>query len=492
MRWRSLLLGTVLGSLSVASNGALAASTASSGLPILDVAGVGTGCSTPPACGDGGAATAAQLSFPEGIAVDTQGNAYIADWGDNEVRRIAPNGRTSTIAGGGTPCWSAPGCGDGGAATDANLSSPDGVAVGPDGSVYIADTGDNEIRKVSPSGKITRFAGNGSECSQPPACGDGGPAVNAQLRAPAAVAVDRAGNVYVADTGDSELRKVSASGTIIRIAGTGVFCPNAPSCGDGGSAASAQLNYPGGVAIDRAGNLYIADGGDNEIRKVSIAGTITRVAGSGAQCASPPSCGDGGPATSAQLNGPDGVAVGTSGTFYIADASDNEIRRVASTGKISTVAGTGAECSVPSACGDGGPAAGAELNYPDAVALDSSGGLYIADTYDAELRWISGASTVSLAAPSGRIVLSAFAATIASRAVSVRYALSAPAAVTLSVGSGPSRAVVSRASGVGGFGVLFWNRRLGAQTAPAGRYTLTVTASAGGRAVSSKLTVRLG
>ncbi len=492
MRWPFFPLAGVLGVLAMAATAALAAGTAGSGPPILAVAGAGTACSTPPACGDGGAATAAQLSFPEGIAVDAQGNTYVADWGDNEIRRIALDGTISTVAGGGTPCWSAPGCGDGGPATDANLSFPDGVAIGPDGSMYIADTGDNEIRKVSPSGKITRFAGNGSECSQPPGCGDGGPATSAELSAPAAVAVDRSGSVYIVDTGDSELRKVSAAGTISRVAGTGVFCSTRPSCGDGGPATSAQLNYPGGVAIDRTGNLFIADGGDNEVRKVSTAGTITRVAGNGNQCGSPPACGDGGAATSAELSGADGVAIAADGTLYIADASDNEIRRVTTTGKISSVAGTGAECSVPSSCGKGGPATSAQLNYPDAVALDSSGDLYIADTYDAELRWLSSASTTSLTTPTGRVVLTAFAASVASKAVTVRYALSAPGAVTLSVGSGPSSIAVAHASRGAGFGALAWNRKLGGSTAPRGRYTLTVTASVGGHSASAKLSVRLG
>lgn len=192
MRWRFLMLAGALGVLVSAPSGALGASAVASAPPIFDLAGTGVGCTTPPACGDGGAGTAAELSFPDGMVVDAQGNTYVADWGDNEVRRIAPSGVISTIAGGGTPCWSAPACGDGGAAADANLSFPDGVAVGPDGSLFIADTGDNEVRKVSRSGKITRFAGDGSECAHPPGCGDGGPAANAQLSAPAAVMVGRA------------------------------------------------------------------------------------------------------------------------------------------------------------------------------------------------------------------------------------------------------------------------------------------------------------
>jgi sugar lactone lactonase YvrE len=491
MTRRFLLPSALTCALLLSAAGAVAAATAPTGPPILDIAGNGTACSTPPACGDGTAATAGQLSFPEGVAVDSHGDVYVADWGDNEIRRIAPDGTMTTVAGGGTPCWSPPGCGDGGAATGAQLSFPDGVAVAPDGSIYIADTGDDEIRKVSPSGNITRFAGDGTGCSQPPNCGDGGPATNAQLSAPTAVAVDRSGAVYVADTGDSELRKVSPSGTITRIAGTGVFCTTAPSCGDSGAATNAQLNFPSGIAIDPAGNLLIADGGDNEVRKVSPSGTITRIAGSGKPCAAPPACGDGGAATSADLNGPDGVALAANGTLYIADSGDNEVRRVSASGKISSIAGTGAACAVPTSCGDGEPATGAQLNYPDAIALDSSGDLYIADTYDAEIRFVPGGPTASLSSPTARVALAAIAATVTSKAVTVRYALSAPAAMTLAVAAGPTPTVVARARGHAGLDVLAWNRMLGASPAPSGRYTITLTATAGGRSASVKLSVKL-
>lgn len=491
MRSPYLLLGALIGALALTATASPAASTPSPNTPIFAVAGNSTACSTPPACGDGAAATGAQLSLPEGVAVDALGNAYLADWGDNEVRRVAPDGTISTIAGGGTPCWSPPGCGDGAAATDAELSFPQGVAVGPDGSVYIADTGDNEIRRVTPGGKITRFAGTGADCARPPACGDGGPASAAQLSAPAGVAVDRAGAVYVADTGDSEIRKISPSGTISRIAGTGVFCAGAPSCGDGGSAASAQLNFPGGVAVDTAGDVYIADAGDNEVRKVSPSGAITRVAGSGKQCSSPPACGDGGSATSGDLSEPDGVAIAASGNLYIADGGDNEVRVVTAAGKIGAVAGNGTACALPSSCGAGGPAASAQVDYPDAIALDPTGDLYIVDTYDNQLRWLSSAGTTTLTTGTGKVAFSAFAAGVSSASVVVRYALSAPASVILSVTSGGRTTVVAHATAHPGFGALAWNRRIGSATAPRGRYTMTVTATAGGQSATAKLNIRL-
>ncbi len=198
---------------------------------IFTIAGDGTTCSTAPACGDGGPAISGQFNGPEGVTVDAAGNVYVADAaldvyvdpiiGDNEVRRVSPSGRITRIAGNGTTCANPPACGDGRAATRAQLSLPGGVAVDSAGNVYIADTGDNEVRRVSPSGRITRIAGNGTQCTHAPVCGDGGPAKRAQLNSPDGVAVDSVGNVYVADTGDSEVRTVSPSGTISRIAGNG-------------------------------------------------------------------------------------------------------------------------------------------------------------------------------------------------------------------------------------------------------------------------------
>lgn len=490
MRSRSILVVALLAGAALTAAAALAAVGA--GSTIWTIAGAGSACSTPPSCGDGSAATRAQLSFPEAVAVSTNGNVYVSDWGDNEIRKLAPDGTITAVAGDGTPCSTPPSCGDRASATSAELNFPEGVAVDLSGNVYIADSGDNEIRKVSPSGKITRFAGTGADCSRPPACGDGGAATAAQLSAPAGLAIDRAGNVYIADTGDSEVRKVSPAGKISRIAGTGVACAAAPTCGDGAGATSAQLNFPGGVAVDGAGSVYVADAGDNELRKISVAGTITRIAGSGKLCGAPSACGDGGAATSADLSGPDGVAVTSTGTLFIADAGDNEIRQVSVTGKIVTVAGNGSACPQPRSCGDGGAAGGAQLDYPDGVAVDQAGNVYIADTYDQELRWLSSTGSSFLQSASGKIALTAFGADLTAAAVSVRYALSGAASVTLSVSSGAGApTVVARGSGRVGFGLLSWNRRLRGAPAARGRYTLTLTATTAGRSASSKLSVRL-
>ena len=217
------------------------------------------------------------------------------------------------------------------------------MAVDASGNLYIADTGNNRIRKVSATGIITTVAGNGSAGYS----GDGGPATSAQLDGPEGVAVDGSGNLYIADTCNNRIRKVSATGIITTVAGNG----SAGYSGDGGPATSAQLSLPAGVAVDGSGNLYIADSGNNRIRKVSATGIITTVAGNG----SPGYSGDGGPATSAQLNQPAGVAVDASGNLYIADSSNNRIRKVSATGIITTVAGNGFD----GYSGDGGPATSA-------------------------------------------------------------------------------------------------------------------------------------
>jgi secreted PhoX family phosphatase len=358
--------------------------------------------------------------------------------------------------------------------------------------VYIADTGDNEIRKVSPGGTIMRFAGNGVPCASPPSCGDGGSATAAQLSSPFGLAVDRSGNVYVADAGDNEIRKVSAAGKISRIAGDGSSCRKPPNCGDGGVATGAQLNFPAGVAVDTAGNVYIADDGDNEIRKVSASGAISRIAGDGMACASPPGCGDGGPALSATLGAPDGVAVDQHGGVYIADDLDNEVRKVAAGGTISTIAGNGVACALPTACGNGGPATAAHLNYPDALTVDPSGNVYVEDTYDQQLRLLTGARGSSISTSSGSVAVLALASVVSRSSVAVRYVLSGSAAVSLSVTPTAGKpAVVARASGRPGWSQLVWNRRLGGAIAPKGRYTLTVTVAVGARTATSKVTVRL-
>jgi len=439
--------------------------------------------------GDGGPATQAALNTPQGIAFarvgPNAGTLYIADQGNNVIRAVAPGGTITTFAGNGTPCAAPPTCGDGQAATKATLTSPFGVTVDGSGNVFIADTGDNEIREVDTTGTITLFAGTGAPCNTAPTCGDGGPptsaalnnpvgvfasgtsvyvadqfdqvvrqvingvifsvagtylqgfsgdngvAVSAQLSNPAGVFVDGAGNILIADQGNNRVREITPgpAPTINTIIGGGTG-------GDGGPPLQAAFSAVFDVALDASNNLYVVDNGTSRIREVS-GGVVNTIAGDGAAdpnalnypkgvvvaatgtppgvfiadtsnqvvrlrtealftfagtpgqpCSAPPNCGDGLPANSAELTVPQGVALDANGNLFIADSGDNEIREVDSTsGIISRIAGNGTPCAASTnACGDGGPATSANLNFPIGVAVDSAGNIYIADTFDNRIR----------------------------------------------------------------------------------------------------------
>ena len=320
--------------------------------------------------GDNGPATGAQLNNPRGVAVDSAGNLYIADLGNVRIRKVS-GGVITTMAGGGSS-----GFFDTGPATSAQLWGPGGIAVDSNGNLYFADDayfGYSLIRKVS-SGVITTVAGGGSS-----GLGDNGPATSAQLYIPTGVAVDSAGNLYIADY--DRVRKVS-NGVITTVAETGT---HGPSSGDNGPATSASLFSPTGIAVDSAGNLYIADTGNSRIRKVSN-GVITTVAGTGGYGFS----GDNGPAASAQLFNPEGVAVDSAGNLYIADTLDNRIRKV-SNGVITTVAGNGTY----GFSGDNGPATSSQLSHPTGVAVDSAGNVSVADRDNNRIRVLTPAAVTA-------------------------------------------------------------------------------------------------
>jgi uncharacterized protein (TIGR03437 family) len=351
-------------------------------------------CTTTSGCtigyaGDSGLAIDAELIEPYAVAVDAAGNVYIAERNDGRIRQVAAgpnylNNYVFTIIGNGNPGYS----GDGGPALLAQLSSPTGVALDSLGNVYIADSQNFRIRKVPSPGKgdITTVAGNGLFAYS----GDGGPAARAELNSPHAVATDAAGNVYIADTANNVVRKVSTSGTITTFAGNGIFGVG----GDGGAATAAQMMGPAGVAVDAQGNVYISDTTGQRIRVVTPSnGQINTYAGNRTTGYS----GDGSSAINAELNTPTGLAVDTSGNLYIADTLNSAIRKVTPAGTISTVAGTG----IQGYAGDGGPATGAELYYPQAVAVDSGGNLYIADTQNNRVREVNTSGIISTVAGTG-------------------------------------------------------------------------------------------
>ena len=327
--------------------------------------------------GDGGPALDAQLNNPTGVAVDAAGTLYIADQVNNAIREVAKaNGLISTQAG--TPPTGGY-TGDGGVATSAELNEPLGVVVDSSGNFYIADSLSNVIRKVTPADVISTFAGDNALGANN--SGDNGLAVDATFDVPSAVALDSAGNLYIVDTSNNRIRKVTASTNIVTtIAGNS----NRGFLGDGKLATVAELSLPLGVAVDSAGNVYIADSGNHVIRKVAV-GTniITTVAGTGGTSGFG---GDGGPALKALLNHPCGIAVDSAGNLYIADTTNGRIRVVIN-GTIYTIAGNG-RLGVFS--GDGGLATNAALNFPYGVTVDSQGHVFVADTQNHVIRELTG------------------------------------------------------------------------------------------------------
>ncbi len=405
---------------------------------IATIAGNGNICSSSTsACGDGGAATSAQLNFPEGIAVDSTGNIYIADTRDNRIREILSGSSTiNTFAGSGIACVSSKSsCGNGGSLLTAEFHLPMGLFIDPSNNLYIADSLDQEVRFINvTTPSITTVAGNGTEgfsgdsglataaqLNLPGSVfldsasnlliadsgnqrvrivsagnistlvgggtgGDGGSATTATFANPYNVAEDAAGNLYIADTANNRIRMVNAKTLVVStVAGTG----NAGYTGDGGLATSATLNAPAAVAVDSSGNIWIADTGNLVIREVSAAtSNISTVAGNGSACLPPPkSCGDGGLAKNANLSDPLGIAVDAAGDLYISDYTAQYVRVVSATSQIITaVAGIGLVGNI----GDGGPAKAAKLDHPLGVAVDASGNVYISDSQNNRIRWVSG------------------------------------------------------------------------------------------------------
>lgn len=324
--------------------------------------------------GDGGLANQAELSSPTSIAIDAEGNVYIADKVNNRIRKVATgSGIISTLAGSGTLGYS----GDGMAANTAELNNPSGVAVDGSGNVYIADAGNHCIRKVAANnGIISTIAGTGTAGFS----GDGGAASAAQLSNPVGIAVDRYVNIYLTDVNNNRVRKIAAGSQIITTIAGGGTCTSGSFCGDGGLATLAALYNPMAITVDASGNIYIADTGNDRIRMIRAeTGVITTIAGTGLIG----SGGDGGQATAAYLHNPYGVAVDNYGNVYFSDNFNNRIREVeAGVQIISTVAGNGVSCFA----GDGWIPTAASIHNPYGIAIDASGNIYIADYNNQRIR----------------------------------------------------------------------------------------------------------
>ena len=346
---------------------------------IITVAG--NGCSG--YSGDGGPATNASLAAPAGIAVDASGDLFIADANNQRIREVTPNGLITTVAGNGAASCA----GDGGAATNATLSFPSDIAVDAFGDLFIATPRDQRIREVTTDGLITTVAGNGTAGYS----GDGGNALVANLFAPANVAVDTSGDIFIADTGNSIVREVTTDGVITTVAGNDI----AGYSGSSGWATNVSLAYPASVTVDASGDLFIADYWNSVVWKVSPNGLMTILAGNGGYNYS----GDGSPAASATLACPIGVAEDAFGDLFIADSDNNVIREVSTNGLITTVAGNGSH----SYCGDGGAATNAGLAYPSGVAVDALGNLFIADNGNNVIREVTTNGLIYTIAGNGAV-----------------------------------------------------------------------------------------
>ena len=368
-----------LGNLYVADQGNYCVREIALNGQIADVAGT---CTVPGAGGDGGAATSAHLQRPVRLFV-TGGNIYISDIADNRVREVvAATGFIETVAGTGTAGFT----GDGGLAVDAELNEPSGVWVDGPGNIFLTDVLNNRVREVTAAnGVIQTIAGNGTSN------GDAGPATTALFNDPTGVAVDSSGNLFIADGNNNRIREVTAAnGTIQTIAGTGA----AGFSGDKGPASSATFNNITAVFVDTHGNIFIGDYYNDRVREISN-GIVQTVAGNGTYGFS----GDNGPATIAEIGGPTGLFVDASGNIFIADFNNNRIREVfASTGTIQTVAGNG----TAGFSGDNGPATSAELNGPGGVFVDSSGNIFISDYNNNRIREVfSGTGIIQTIAGNG-------------------------------------------------------------------------------------------
>ena len=340
---------------SCSSSAQMISITVNPSINIYTFAGNGTFGFTP----NGNASTATSISHPYHIATDCNGNTYYADYDNAIVRKISAEGVVTTVAGTGVVGFS----GNGGAATAANLSRPTGVAVDAAGNLYISDFNNMVVRKVNTAGIISNFAGSGANGYS----GDGGAATAAKLSYPSGIAVDAAGNVYIADYMNTAIRKVTPSGIISTVAGNGIVGYT----GDGGAATAARLANPRGVAVDGAGNIYIPDYGNNVIRKVNASGVISTIAGN----TIPGYSGDGGVATAAKLRNPYGIALDGEGNIYFTELQNNIVRKVNTSGVISTIAGNGTQ----GYSGDKGPATLAQLNQPMGISVNCDSKILISD-----------------------------------------------------------------------------------------------------------------
>jgi hypothetical protein len=316
--------------------------------------------------GESVVAVSSSVNHPAELVIDGSGNTYFSELNSNRIRKVSPSGIITTIAGTGVAGYS----GDGGPATAARLNMPFGIDIDNAGNIYFADCLNHRVRRISTSGIITTVAGNGTGGFS----GNGGAATAAAMLGPTYIRFDHSGNLYISDNSNNMLRKVNTSGIITTIAGTGFIGYT----GDGGAATNARLYSPSGMAVDLSGNVYLCDYGNNVVRKISAAGIISTFAGTGVAGYT----GDGGPATAARFKSVQDVVIDAAGNFILADTKNHVVRKINTSGIISTIAGTG----IAGFSGDGGPATAANFKEPGGFGIDPTGNLHIADVFNHRIR----------------------------------------------------------------------------------------------------------
>ncbi len=327
---------------------------------------------TPPGGNVDGKGSTARFSLPSGMAADSQGNFYVADSGNQTIRKVTPAGVVFTLAGKGENFGSVDGSG-----ASARFNSPSDCALDSAGNIYVADTGNHTIRKISPGGAVTTFAGQAGVAGAAD-----GPAGSANFNQPFGVAVDQSGNVYVADTANSTIRKISSTGEVVTLAGSAGVIGSADGIG-----AAARFRTPAGIAIDSSGTIYVSDTGNHTIRTISPSGVVNTLAGAAGFFGT--SDGFGG---DARFNRPYHIAINSMGGIYVADGGNHAIRQVSAAGAVSTIAG---QAGVAGSAD--GPADTARFNLPKGIAIDASGALGIADTGNNEIRKVSNGTVSTLA-----------------------------------------------------------------------------------------------
>lgn len=464
-----------------------------SGYTIWRIAGTGVQGGS----GDGGPALRAKVAAPTGLAVQADGTVLVADNVLGTLRAISTTGIISRVAGGGS---TAPA--DGVPAREAQFPGVRAVAVAPDGVVHI--TAGNAVWKIV-DGAMIRVAGTGAWGFS----GDGGPATEAQLQNAAGIAFDSSGILYIADQVNSRIRRVSTAGTITTVAGkdTG-FIP-----GDGMPATSVVLQSPISVAVDAEGRVLVSENGSNRIRRFTVGGNITTIAGTGF-----PGTGAEGAATAVAIDSPWQLAVDPFGRVIFTQSNDHVVSMVDTDGQLTHLAG---KPNTSGGSGDGGPALGALLAAPTGLALDPAGSLFVGEVTGARIRWLTGpqpgpAGPQGPAGPAGpagvegppgltgpagvsgaaggspSLVVVAFSTVKSAKSVAVRYAATGPASVVLSVRARGGKARrVAGGTARKGVNTIRWNRRLGSKRAPHGTYTLTIRIAAEGSAATTSIKVKL-